>query len=131
VKNHQFISIVAAICISLLLSASILAQNSDNGNLSGTVRDTGNAVVAGVKVKAVNLERNFTRETVTDDSGRWTIAILPVGRYEITFEAPSFSTLKRVAQLQTGTTIIDVQLKVGDITLALEVTAENAPLPHP
>jgi hypothetical protein len=131
VKNHQFISIVAAICISLLLSASILAQNSDNGNLSDTVRDTGNAVVAGVKVKAVNLERNFTRETVTDDSGRWTIAILPVGRYEITFEAPSFSTLKRVAQLQTGTTIVDVQLKVGDITLALEVTAENAPLPHP
>jgi hypothetical protein len=129
VKKHQFISIVAAICINLLLAASILAQNSDNGNLTGTVRDTTNAVVAGVKVKVVNLDRNVTRETATDGNGRWIIPVLPVGRYEITFEAPSFSTLKKVAQLQTGTTTVDVQLKVGDITLALEVTAENAPLP--
>src|SRR5262245_66692682 len=115
--------------MNLLLSASILAQNSDNGNLTGTVRDSDNAVVAGATVKIVNLERNLTRETTTDGNGRWTIAVLPVGRYEITIESPSFSTLKKTAQLQTGTTVVDVQLKVGEIALALEVTAEHATLP--
>src|SRR5262245_17682443 len=115
--------------MNLLLSASILAQNSDNGNLTGTVLDSSKAVVAGATVKAVNLERNLTRETTTDGNGRWTIAVLPVGRYEITIEAPSFSTLKKITQLQTGTTVVDVQLKVGEIAMALEVTAENAPLP--
>jgi carboxypeptidase family protein len=129
VKKNGFIILLTLICMNLLLSASIFAQNSDNGNLTGTVRDSDNAVVAGATVKVVNLERNITRETTTDGNGRWTIAVLPVGRYEITFEASSFSTLKKATQLQTGTTVVDVQLKVGEIALALEVTAENAPLP--
>jgi type 1 fimbria pilin len=60
-KNRQIIILVASICLHLLLSVSALAQNSDNGNLTGTVRDSNNAVVAGVKVKAVNLDRNVTR----------------------------------------------------------------------
>jgi Carboxypeptidase regulatory-like domain len=129
VKKNGFIILITLICMNLLLSANILAQNSDNGNLTGTVRDSSDAVVAGATVKAVNLERNLTRETTTDGNGRWTIPVLPVGRYEITFEAPSFTTLKKVAQLQTGTTVVDVELKVGEIALGLEVTAENAPLP--
>jgi Carboxypeptidase regulatory-like domain len=129
VKKNGFIVFVTLICMSLLLSGSTLAQNSDNGNLTGTVRDTTNAVVAGVRVKAVNLERNLTRETTTDGNGRWTISVLPLGRYEITFEAPSFSTVKKIAQLQTGTAIVDVELKVGEISVVTEVMAENAPLP--
>jgi Carboxypeptidase regulatory-like domain len=129
VKKHRILSLAASICLCLLLSAGVSAQNSDNGNLTGTVRDVNNAVIAGVKVKAVNLDRHVTRETTTDENGRWTIPVLPLGRYEITFEASSFSTLKQPAQLQTGTSVVDVQLKVGEIALALEVTAENAPLP--
>jgi Carboxypeptidase regulatory-like domain/TonB dependent receptor len=131
-KKHSiiFLFLVTSICcLSLLLSTSVLAQNSDNGNLTGTVRDTNNAVVAGAKVKAVNLDRNITRETTTDKNGGWTIPVLPVGRYEITFEAQSFATVKQAVQMQSGTTVVDVQLKVGEIALALEVTAEDAPLP--
>jgi hypothetical protein len=129
VKKNRFITLVTSICLHLLLSASIFAQNSDNGNLTGTVRDTTNAVVAGVKVKVVNPDRNLVRETTTDGSGRWIIPVLPVARYEITFETPNFATLKQTVQMQTGTMVVDVQLKVSDIALSVEIAAENAPLP--
>jgi Carboxypeptidase regulatory-like domain len=115
--------------LNFWLTTGISAQNSDNGNLSGTVRDTSNAVVAGVKVRAVNLDRNVTRETTTDGNGRWTIPVLPLGRYEITFEATSFAPLKQTAQLQSGTAVVDVQLKVGELKQDITITTEDAPLP--
>src|SRR5262245_19026651 len=121
-KKHWIIILAASICLSLLLTANVLAQNSDNGNPAGTVRDAGNAVVAGVKVKSVNIERNVTREAVTDEGGRWTIAALPIGRYEIKFEAPGFTTLKKSTQLQTGTAVVDAQLKVSGIEANVTVS---------
>ncbi|HZF41440.1 MAG TPA: carboxypeptidase-like regulatory domain-containing protein [Blastocatellia bacterium] len=128
-KKHWIIILAATICLNFWLTADVSAQNTDNGNLTGTVRDAENAAVAGVKVKVVNLDRNLTHEAVTDGNGRWTIAVLPVGRYEITFEATGFATLKQVTQLQTGTAVVDAQLKVGDIKQDVTISAENAPLP--
>ena len=128
-KKHWIIIFAACICLNFWLTTVISAQNSDNGNLTGIVRDADNAVVAGVKVKVVNLDRNVTREAVTDANGRWTIAVLPLGRYEITFEATGFAPLKKAAQLQSGTAVVDAQIKVSDITQDVTVSAENAPLP--
>jgi Carboxypeptidase regulatory-like domain len=128
-RNHWIVILAASICLSFWFTANVSAQNTDNGNLTGTVRDADNAAVAGVKVKVVDLDRNVTREAVTDGNGRWNIAVLPVGRYEITFEATGFATLKRVTQLQTGTVVVDAQLKVSDISTGVTISAENAPLP--
>src|SRR5262245_21933413 len=130
-KQIRISILLTSICLNLLLMTSVLAQNSDNGNLSGTVRDTNNAVVPGVRVRAVYLERNVIRETTSDENGRWTIAVLPLGRYEITFEASSFTTLKQSAQLQTGTMVVDVQLDVGEIKLDMTVTSSESAIVPP
>ncbi|HKX33024.1 MAG TPA: carboxypeptidase regulatory-like domain-containing protein, partial [Blastocatellia bacterium] len=128
-KKHLILSSVGSICLGLWFTATVAAQNSDNGNLAGTVRDLNHAVVAGARVKAVNLERNVARETTADENGRWTIPVLPLGRYEVIFEASSFATLKQIVQIQTGTTVVDVQLQVSDIQGTITVTADDAALP--
>src|SRR5262245_32432374 len=125
-KQIRISILVTSICLNLLLMTSVLAQNSDNGNLSGTVRDTNNAVVPGVRVRAVYLERNVIRETTSDENGRWTIAVLPLGRYELTFEASSFTTLKQSAQFPAGTTFVDVQLELVEIKLDMTVTSSES-----
>src|SRR5262245_44644773 len=129
-KEYRIIFIIlgASFCLNFCLLASVLAQNSDNGNFTGIVRDTDNAAVNGVRVRVVNIDRNVIREAVTDENGRWAIPALPLGRYEITFEATGLATLRRVTQLQTGTVVVDAQLKVGDITTGVTVSAENSPL---
>jgi hypothetical protein len=129
-KKHWIVILAISICLNFWFTADVSAQNTDNGNLTGTVRDAGNAAVAGVKVKVVNLDRNVTREAVTDGNGRWTIPALQVGRYEITFEATGFATLKQTTQLHTGTAVVDAQLKVSDIRTEVTISAENAPLPQ-
>lgn len=128
-KKQWVIILVASICLNLWFTANVSAQNTDNGNFAGTVRDDNNAAVAGVKIKVVHLDRNVIREALTDGNGSWTIAVLPVGRYEITFEAPGFATLKRAAQLQTGVAVVDAQLKVSGVEAGVTVSAEDAPLP--
>jgi Carboxypeptidase regulatory-like domain len=130
-RKHWIFILAASLCLNFWFTADVSAQNLDNGNLTGTVRDANNAPVAGVRVKALNLDRNVTREVITDGGGRWTIPALPVGRYEITFEATGFATLKQVAQLQTGAAVVDVQLKVGDIQQEVIISSESEPLPVP
>jgi carboxypeptidase family protein len=128
-KKHWIIILAASICLNFWFTANVSAQNTDNGNLTGIVLDENNAPVAGVKVKVVDLDRNVTREAVTDGNGRWNIVVLPIGRYEITFEASGFASLKKAAQLQTGTAVVDAQLKVKAVEEVTTIRPEDAPLP--
>jgi len=88
-------------CLLVLLLAHGLtpppavAQTGTTGGLSGVVQDPNGAVLPGVQVTIKNTGTGLTRTGTTNDEGRWTFAALPVGAYEITYEVPSFKTLKR------------------------------------
>nr|MDQ3804749.1 carboxypeptidase-like regulatory domain-containing protein [Acidobacteriota bacterium] len=59
-----------------------------------------------------------TRAAAADGAGRWTLAALPVGTYEVTFEAPDFKkTVQQNVQVEAAVPrTLDVALQVGDIT---------------
>jgi hypothetical protein len=80
-------------------------------------------------VTARNVETNIARTAQTNEEGRYNFANLPVGRYEVTVEAPNFSKY-----VQTGITlllnqpaVIDVTMKLGGVSEIVTVT-ENAAL---
>src|SRR5207247_1151046 len=69
-----------------------LAQ-STYGTLRGTIRDQSQAVVPGATVTALNVDGNFSRTTISDESGNYEFQNLPPGRYEASAEITGFKKL--------------------------------------
>ena len=62
--------------------------------LSGTLIDPTGAVIPGAKVKLINSEAKETRETSTNDEGRFEFTPVAPGDYSITVESSGFKTLE-------------------------------------
>jgi uncharacterized protein (DUF2141 family) len=65
------------------------------GTLNGNVTDSSQAAIAGASVTAQNQGTNFTRDTVTNSAGEYTLATLPPGTYTVAVKAPGFSAYSR------------------------------------
>ena len=72
----------------LLLTATAFAQ-SDRGTITGTVTDPGKSVVAGATVTATNKATGVKQQTVTSETGNYTISSLPAGLYEVRSRRPA------------------------------------------
>src|SRR4051812_32486274 len=73
---------------ALLFVAAALGQTT--ANIGGTVRDATGAVLREVKISARNVETGTTRTATTDESGRFLIPGVPVGRYDVRAEIDRF-----------------------------------------
>lgn len=99
--------------ICLCFSIATFAQQSDNGGLSGTVTDLNGAIVPNATVIITNLGTNAKRTLTTNDEGRWTIAVLPLGNYEVSAEATGFKPVKQIVTVVTSqTTAVDLILGI-------------------
>src|ERR1700733_6851769 len=102
------------LAFTLVLSSSVHAQVS-GATLTGTVTDASGAVVANAKVSIKNRDTDVTRDVTTDSSGLYSAPNLQPGIYDITAEAPGFST-----SVQTGLTLtvgatqaLNISLQIG------------------
>jgi Carboxypeptidase regulatory-like domain len=114
------------------LSSNVLAQSSPTGSLSGLVLDQGGAAVLGAKVTATNAETGLTRNATADAEGRWTLTVLPVGRYKITIEAQGFkkANWENVPVEAAVPRVLDTKLEVGEVSIEVNIT-DTAPLVTP
>ncbi len=89
----------------------------DRGTLTGIVTDNSGAVVPNVQVIVKNTATNVISKTMTNEVGQYTQPNLPIGPYQITFEAEGFKTLVRSnLDLAVGVLRVDVKLEVGRVT---------------
>src|SRR5438552_18819572 len=89
----------------VMLFASLASAQS---TISGQVRDSSGAVMAGVKVEAASeavIERS--RSEATNENGRYTIVDVRSGLYTMTFPFPGFSAVHQV-----GTVLANVRVSV-------------------
>ncbi len=121
--------------ILLFLCSGLFAQET-TGVISGTVTDSSGAVVPGATVTVTNTDRNAVLRTVkTDQTGSYTAPLLPIGRYAVKVEAPSFKTYEKTgivlnvndrlqvaAQLQLGGHQEEVNVEAD----ALQVQTQDA-----
>ena len=122
---RQFL--LVALCI-LLIVPGVFAQ-SDRGTITGTVADQTNAVIPGAGVVATNTETATKYETVSTETGNYTLAQLPAGVYQLSVELPGFKKYVRqgITVMVAQTLRLDVALAVGATTDEVTITAD-APL---
>ena len=106
-----------------------LAQRT-TATVRGTVRDATQAILPGVTVTATNEDTGLVRSTVSNDSGLYTLADLPIGRYRVEAELASFKKASRsnVVLRVADEFSIDFELAAGNITDTVDVVASATPV---
>ena len=124
----------AAFCWILLVSVTLFPEwcraQLLQGTINGNVADASQAAIVAAAVTAQNTGTSFTRETVTNSAGEYTLATLPPGTYTVSIKAQGFQTYQRTGIVVEPNTITraDVTLIVGQVSETLTVTAQSPPL---
>jgi hypothetical protein len=130
-EQGQAASLLLCFLLSLgmLLGPAHIAQAQERtGAVTGTLTDASGGVLPGVTVTLTNIQNARVTTATTDGSGLYRVEVEP-GRYKVGFELSGFAR-QEVPQIEVllGRAIdVNGQLRVGNVSEAVQVTAENAP----
>jgi outer membrane receptor protein involved in Fe transport len=114
--------------IGLLAVAGPARAQVTTADVVGRVADTSGGALPGATVTVHNPATGDTRTQVTAETGDYTFALLPIGRYTLTIELTGFGTFTRNVQVSAGDRLrVDAQLALGTVAETITVTAQ-APL---
>ena len=105
-KQKPFHSLCAVLLVLCLCSAAVpaMAQSqASSGQIAGVVTDSQGAAIAGATVTASNTQTGLSRAAISNESGLYSIVLLPPGVYNVSAEAKGFA----------ATNIKDVEVTVG------------------
>ncbi len=114
-------------------SFQVAAQSQAlNAQIEGVVTDSLGAAIPNAAVKARNTGTGTERTSTTDQSGIYRLPLLPLGRYQVTVEAPNFKKLVRDGIILTTGQIatVNASLEAGGISEIVNITAD-APIVDP
>src|SRR5215472_15317190 len=98
-------SLVIALTLS---SAAVVAQNTNSGDIRGTVTDASGAVIPGATVKVEDVNKGISHIYTTDGAGLYDTGSIVPDDYLITITAPGFPTYVRgPITLQVGTVAVN------------------------
>jgi hypothetical protein len=111
--------------VSLILGLVFLPGSwaASGGRVSGTVRDSSNAVIPKASVKATNTATGAEQQMLTDAKGAYSFPELPVGTYDVLVERQGFKSYRRRGiTLDADTSLtVDALLEVGEASEAVTV----------
>jgi len=115
--------IVGLVVVLSLVGTAAAQSTAPTGTIQGSVVDSSGAIIAGVRITAVQEDSGTSRTTETDATGHFHFGGLAIGRYSLRAEQQGFSTvLAGPFLLSVGQTIVHpIELKPGEISERLEV----------
>ena len=120
-------TLVMAAWVALL--ATTASTQTNTGEIGGVVRDGSGGVLPGATVIATHPAAGFTTERVTDGDGRFFMASLPIGEWEVVAELPGFQRAVLGGVVLTIGRTIDLEFALGLGPVTEEVTvAATVPL---
>jgi Carboxypeptidase regulatory-like domain len=119
-----------ALAALICLGAVHAAAQVSTADIVGTVTDSSQATVAGVKVTATNLATGLTYAGESNSRGEYAIPLLPSGQYRIEAVLTGFKTWSiRGLALSVGDRFrADPKMEVGAIAESVQVVAETVAL---
>jgi len=113
----------------LLLSFAAYSQTA-TGVITGHIKDASGAMVPGAKVTVENQRTGVKQSTLANGQGDFLQSYLIPGEYKVTVEQAGFDRhVTSNIKLSVQQTIeLDIALKIGEVSTAVEVTANTAQL---
>jgi hypothetical protein len=110
---------IAAILVCLFVTQFIPAFAQTTSTISGTVHDAEGGVLPGVLVTATHSATSLVRNTVTGAEGRYVLAALPPGDYQLRAELAGFKPhVRRDLQLSISETLaLNITLQIGELAI--------------
>jgi hypothetical protein len=123
---------IATYLLVSLAAASPAAAQIATAAVTGTIEDQTGGALSGVTITVRNTATSATRTTTTDAQGRYRVAALEPGSYEVRAELVRFNPVVRTGVGLTvgGTTTVDLVMNVGALSEEVAVRTE-APLMEP
>ena len=114
------------ILLALPLASPSRAVAQTTATLAGRVLDSSGGMLPGVVISARQVETGLQRSAVSGIDGRYTIASLPPGSYEIRAELSGFRPLVRQGVTLTiaQTAVVDLAMTVGGVSETVTIVAE-------
>ena len=110
--------------LSLTLAGSIAAQTT--ATLSGSIVDSSGGLLPGVQITVRQLATGFTRSTTTGADGRFVVAGISAGLYELRAELSGFRPATRadiVVTVGESLALPPIPLEIGGVQEAVTVTS--------
>ncbi len=122
-KRYLAIALCLAMCV--MAATRIMAQSLITGNISGTVTDASDAVIAGATVTLNSVDTGTTQQQVTTDTGFFRFSLLKPGNYTVTIKQAGFGTIEQPVTVSVGqTSVANVKLQVSAASQTVEVSGE-------
>jgi len=109
----------------LLLAGPAMGQ-ALKGTILGTVSDQSHAVILSTTVNLIEVNTNFHRTEVNNESGFYAFANRDPGTYRVNIQQTGFrETVRDGIALAANTTVrIDLELQPGDVKQVVHLTSE-------
>lgn len=119
----------AGLFVAMALAAGLCWAQVATGTISGAVRDSSGAALAGASVTATNRETGLSRTVRSGLDGHYQFSSLPAGLYDLRSEAMGFQTrVQQGLNLSVGEeSVMNFSMSVGAVQETVTVVAE-APL---
>ncbi|MBI3950583.1 MAG: carboxypeptidase regulatory-like domain-containing protein [Acidobacteria bacterium] len=127
--HHTRVILAFVLLLGLTMTPRVQAQTGTS-RISGTVSDETGAVIPGVEITATHTATGIARNSITNDSGYYTIEALPVGYYEIRAQRPGFKIFlqKGVILEAEAKVTLNLMLEVGEISESVTITGTPPPI---
>ena len=114
------------VTIGLFCFWSAAAQDY-RATILGQVMDPGGASIPNAAVKVTKKDTGLSRETITNDTGFYTITALDPGVYDVSVTAPGFSTLRRndITLLTADKLNLALKLEIGQVSQEVVVVGQQ------
>jgi hypothetical protein len=120
----QRLACLFATAVVALATPHVSAAQNRNAVVSGIVRDATGGILPGATVTIRTVATNQTRNTITDDHGRYAFPNQEIGEHEIVAELTGFQAARVKVELTVGQNAqLDLMLHPGTLSESLIVTA--------
>ncbi|HXE09338.1 MAG TPA: TonB-dependent receptor [Acidobacteriaceae bacterium] len=126
-SSRRLLALASAAAFALCPAISLRAQTAAAGTITGTVTDSGGAIVPKASVVVTDTDTGVVHTTATTDAGAYNQPFLQPGNYEVVISATGMAKVDRKNLVLTvGQTLtVDAQLQVGSTATEITVTSES------
>jgi len=110
-----------------VFAASVSLAQDPRGNIIGRVTDASGSPIPNAAIKVTNAGTGISVAAASTDGGDYRAPYLNPGRYSVEVEAAGFSKhIRQNVEVRTTETVtLDIEMKVGQVSESVEVTAET------